>query len=76
MARQSPLATQLVADLFVAIEECDPLATLEATQALADRIGSQAAVALARALLADRRTSMIDPALLQAETTFQPVACA
>lgn len=56
MARQIPLATQLVADLFVAIEEHDPLATLAATHALADRIGTQAATALASALLVDHRS--------------------
>ena len=55
MARQIPLAAQLIADLFVAIEQNDPLATLEATQALADRVGSQAATAITRALLADHR---------------------
>jgi hypothetical protein len=55
MARQFPLATQLIADLFVAIEQDDPLATLQATQALAERVGSQAATAIAIALLADRR---------------------
>lgn len=76
MARQTPLATQLVADLFVAIEEHDPLATLEATQALADRIGSQAAIALARALLADQRLPAIDPIVARGDTTFQPVVCA
>jgi hypothetical protein len=55
MARQIPLAAQLIADLFVAIDQNDPLATLEATQALADRVGSEAATAITRALLADQR---------------------
>jgi hypothetical protein len=55
MARQIMPAAQIIADLFVAIEQDDPLATLEAAQALADRVGSQAAAAITRALLADHR---------------------
>ncbi len=49
-----PLTAQLVADLFLAIEQDDPLAARLATQALAKRIGVSAAVALAAALIADR----------------------
>jgi len=75
MARQIPLATQLVADLFVAIEEHDPLATLKATQALADRIGMHAATALASALLVDHRSPISTERLASAEL-FRPVSCA
>ena len=76
MARQLPLATQLVADLFVAIEEHDPLATLEATQALADRIGMQAATALSRALLSDHRGPVGPERLASAELPLRSVPCA
>lgn len=54
MGHHVPLTAQLVADLFLAIEQDDPLAARLATQALARRIGVSAAVALAAALIADR----------------------
>lgn len=55
MARLIMPVAQIIADLFVAIEQDDPMATLEAAQALADRVGSQAATTITRALLADHR---------------------
>lgn len=54
MAYPIPLTAQLVADLFLAIEQEDPLGARLATQALAERIGMAAATALAAALIADR----------------------
>ncbi|HMQ30480.1 MAG TPA: hypothetical protein PKD53_07105 [Chloroflexaceae bacterium] len=57
MARQIPLTAQLVADLFLAIEQEDPAATFSAARALAARIGEPAAMALARGLIADRRVT-------------------
>lgn len=54
MAYPTPLTAQLVADLFLAIEQDDVLAARIATQALAKRIGMAAASSLAAALLADR----------------------
>lgn len=77
MAKQSPFVAQLIADLFVSIEQDDPLGTLEATHALAERLGSNAATAIAHALLADHRLADAQIALApQAETTFQLVSCA
>ncbi len=55
MARQFPLTAQLVADLFLAVEQEDPEATFSAARALAARIGAPAAIALARGLIDDRR---------------------
>lgn len=74
MARELPLAAQLIADLFVAIEQDDFLATMEATDALAERIGLDAASAVSRALLADRRLPDL-PAAPRAEPA-RLVACA
>lgn len=55
MARSTLLTAQLVADLFLAIDENDPAATFAAARALAGRIGEPATLALARGLLDDRR---------------------
>ena len=55
MAYPIPLTAQLVADLFIAIDSEDPAATFAAARALAARIGEPATLALARALIADRR---------------------
>jgi hypothetical protein len=55
MAYDMPLTAQLVADLFLAIDQEDAAATFAAARALAARIGEPAALALARGLLADRR---------------------
>lgn len=76
MAYHIPLTAQLVADLFIAIEQEDAPATFTAARALAARIGEQAALALARALLADRRGTP-GPELVPAlEPAHRPVSCA
>jgi hypothetical protein len=54
MTQRNPLTAQLVADLFLAIDREDPVATFGAAHALGSRIGNSAALALARGLVADR----------------------
>jgi hypothetical protein len=77
MARPNPLTAQLVADLFLAIDEEDPAGTFAAARALAGRIGEPAALALARGLLADRRWSQTPEVLpLAAEAAQLPISCA
>lgn len=77
MARRMLPVAQIIADLFVAIEQDDPLATLEATQALADRVGSQAATTIARALLADHRRPAAPETFAPGGDAFFPlVPCA
>lgn len=76
MARTLPLAAQLIADLFVAIEQDDLVATLEATHALADRIGVEAASAISRALLADRYPTPPQHTLALPDVPIPLVACA
>lgn len=66
MESHPPLTAQLVADLFLAIEQDDPLAARLATQALAKRIGVSAAIALAAALIADRTLPSDEPSRLSA----------
>lgn len=77
MAHPSPLTAQLVADLFLAIDQDDPAATFAAARALADRIGEPAALALARGLIADHRwPGGFDPVLVTGEGILRTVRCA
>lgn len=71
-----PMTAQLVADLFLAIDQEDPIATFAAARALAVRIGEPAALALARGLLADRRWAQTPEPVPQAEVAQLTVACA
>jgi hypothetical protein len=72
MARQTTPVAELIADLFVAIEQDDPLGTLEATQALAERVGAHAATSITRALLADHRRPV--PVHAIAAESFPPAS--
>lgn len=76
MARPHPFTAQLVADLFLAIDQEDPAATFAAARALAARIGEPAALALARGLIADHRWQASHEALIPAEGAPRPVPCA
>ncbi len=75
MMHQMPLTAQLVADLFISIEHDDPPATFAAIRALSERIGTPAAVALARGLLSDR-PRLIEPPTPQPVAGLTLVACA
>jgi hypothetical protein len=76
MAYPIPFTAQLIADLFIAIDDDDPAATFAAARALGARIGEPAALAVARALLADRRGVPSLEVMAAPEQAHLTVSCA
>ena len=77
MARPFPLTAQLLTDLFLAIDQDDAVAAFAAVRALAGRIGSPAAVAVARGLLDDHHWAHTpEPIAPPVETVARKVSCA